>query len=116
MKTLEFDYYDWDEFEEFLDSLSDKDAAKLLLLCNNIENYGIATARRQKWVKKLEDNLYEVRSKLASNIQRATYFHWENNQYIITQGFTRKTQKAPKREINKAKTRRANYERRHLHE
>ena len=79
MKVINFDYYDWDEFEEYLDSLSDKDAAKLLAVINNIEEKGLAIAERQKWIKKLTSNLYEIRSKRSSNIHRAIYFHWENN-------------------------------------
>ena len=31
MKKIEFDYYDWQEFENFLDQLLDKDAAKLVV-------------------------------------------------------------------------------------
>ncbi len=116
MKTIEFDYYDWNEFEEYLDSLPDKDAAKLLAVINNIEEYGLAIAARQKWIKKLESNLYEIRSKYASNIQRAIYFHWENNKYVITHGFTKKTQKTPKREIKKGMRRRNIYERSHQYE
>lgn len=116
MKVIEFDFYDWDEFEDYLGSLPDKDAAKLLAVINNIEEQGLAIAERQKWTKKLEPNLYEIRSKLASNIQRAIYFHWENNRYVITHGFTKKTQKTPKREIKKGLRRRDIYERRHYHE
>ena len=116
MKVINFDYYDWDEFEEYLDSLSDKDAAKLLAVINNIEEKGLAIAERQKWIKKLTSNLYEIRSKLSSNIHRAIYFHWENNKYIITHGFTKKTQNTPKREIEKGIRRRGIYERRHHHE
>lgn len=116
MKTLEFDYYDWNEFEAYLDSLPDKDAAKLLAIINNIEQYGLAVAERQKWTKKLETNLYEIRSKRASNIQRAIYFHWEKNRYVITHGFTKKTQKTPKHEVKKGLNRRAAFERKHGNE
>ena len=116
MKVINFDYYDWDEFEEYLDSLSDKDAAKLLAVINNIEEKGLAIAERQKWIKKLTSNLYEIRSKRSSNIHRAIYFHWENNKYIITHGFTKKTQNTPKREIEKGIRRRGIYERRHHQE
>ncbi|MBB1124021.1 type II toxin-antitoxin system RelE/ParE family toxin [Limosilactobacillus albertensis] len=116
MKVIEFGYYDWDEFEEYLDSLSDKDAAKLLAVINNIEEQGLSIAERQKWTKKLESNLYEIRSKHSSNIQRAIYFHWENNKYVITQGFTKKTQKTPRREIRKGLRRRNIYEGSHQHE
>lgn len=70
MKKIEFDYYDWNEFKQFLDQLPDKDAAKLIATIQNIENNGLIIAERQLWVKKLENNLYEIRSKRASNIQR----------------------------------------------
>ena len=116
MKKIEFEYYDWDEFKTFLDHLSNKDAAKLYSTINNIEIYGLNIAKRQKWVKKLDKNLFEIRSKQASNIQRALYFHWENNHYIITHGFTKKSSKTPKEEINRGKRRRNNFERRHHHE
>ena len=51
MKVIEFDYYDWNEFKKYLDSLPDKDAAKLLSVINNIEEQGIAIAERQKMDK-----------------------------------------------------------------
>ncbi len=40
-----------------------------------------------------EKNLYELRSKVAKNIQRALYFHVEDTRYVITHEFTKKTQK-----------------------
>ena len=116
MKVIEFDFYNWGEFEEYLNSLPNKDAAKLLAIIDKIENLGLITAQKQKWVKKLERNLYEIRSKQGSNIQRSIYFHWENNKYVITHGFTKKTQKTPKREIVKGIHRREFYERGHRHE
>lgn len=116
MKVVEFDYYDWNEFESYLNDLPDKDAAKLLAVINNIEEQGIAIAERRKWIKKLETNLYEIRSKYSSNIQRAIYFHWESNRYVITHGFSKKTQKTPKREIKKSLQRRNSYERSHRYE
>ena len=52
MKKIEFDYFDWEEFVSYLDSLPDKDAAKLLAVIHNIEEYGLTIAERQKWTKK----------------------------------------------------------------
>ena len=40
-----------DEFERFLDSLSDKEAAKLLSVIAKIEQTDMSTAMRQEWVK-----------------------------------------------------------------
>lgn len=96
--------------------MPDKDAAKLLAVINNIEEQGLAIVERQKWIKKLEPNLYEIRSKRASNIQRAIYFHWEQNSYVITHDCTKKTQKTPRCEIRKGLSRRNNYERSHHYE
>lgn len=91
--------------------MPDKDAAKLLAVINNIEEQGLAIVERQKWIKKIEPNLYEIRSKRASNIQRAIYFHWEQNTTLL-----RKRKKTPRCEIRKGLSRRNNYERSHHYE
>ena len=52
----------------------------------------------------------EIRLKCPNSIQRALYFHVINNRYIITHGFTKKTQKTPKREIIHAKQIRREFE------
>lgn len=44
-------------------------------------------------------NLYELKSKVSSNIQRALYFHVKGPEYVITHGFTKKTPKTPPAEI-----------------
>lgn len=56
-----------------------------------------------EWGEKLDSNLYEIRSIVASNIQRGSYFHVEKDQYIISHGFTKKSPKTPAREIKRAK-------------
>jgi phage-related protein len=43
-----------------------------------------------------------MRSKVGSNIQRALYFQKINQIYVITHGFTKKTEKTPRAEIEKA--------------
>lgn len=91
------------EFEDFIKSLPKKDSAKIMATIAKIKKYGFETAKRMEWVKKLDDNLYEIRSKVSSNIQRIIYFQFSGNRYIITHGFTKKTQKTPKNEIEHAK-------------
>ena len=91
------------EFEEFYNSLPTKDRNKLRATIDMIEKAGIQPAIQLEWVKKLNSKIYEIRSKISSNIQRALYFHIKNNQYIITHGFTKKTQKTPIKEIIRAK-------------
>jgi phage-related protein len=97
------------EFEEFIASLPPKDAAKLLAVIQNTEIHGITIAISMKWVKKLEDDLYELRSKQGSDIQRVIYFHKMGAQYLITHGFTKKTQKTPANEIEHAREMRRRY-------
>lgn len=113
MKTPKFKSYQrlngHDEFVEFYQQLPVKDRKKLIALIRAIEQQGLLTAAKMEWIKKLDSNLYEIRSKVASNIQRGLYFHAEEEQYIITHGFTKKTQKAPAREIKHAKEIRAEY-------
>lgn len=91
------------EFEEFYNSLPTKDRNKLRATIDMLEKAGIQPAIQLEWVKKLNSEIYEIRSKISSNIQRALYFHIKNNQYIITHGFTKKTQKTPIKEIIRAK-------------
>ena len=88
------------EFEEFYNSLPTKDRNKLRATIDMIEKAGIQPAIQLEWVKKLNSEIYEIRSKISSNIQRALYFHIKNNQYII---ITKKTQKTPIKEIIRAK-------------
>ena len=91
------------KFEEFYNSLPTWDRNKLRATIDMIEEAGIHPAIQLEWVKKLDSEIYEIRSKISSNIQRALYFHVRNNQYIITHGFTKKTPKTPTKEIIKAK-------------
>ena len=91
------------EFEEFYNSLPVKDRNKLRATIEMIEETGIQAAIQLEWVKKLDSEINEIRSKVSSNIQRALYFHVKNNQYIITHGFTKKTPKTPIKEIERAK-------------
>lgn len=91
------------EFEEFYNSLPVKDRNKLRATIEMIEEAGIQAAIQLEWVKKLDSEINEIRSKVSSNIQRALYFHVKNNQYIITHGFTKKMQKTPIKEIERAK-------------
>ena len=98
------------EVKEFYDSLPLKDLAKLKATIYNIEKYGIYTSERMEWIKKIDNDLFEVRSKLGSNIQRILYFHIIRNEYMLTNGFTKKTEKTPLRAIAHAKSLRKEYQ------
>ncbi len=105
-KKVEFEFLELDnknEVIDFIDSLPAKDKAKLLQVISKIETLGLETAKRMQWTKKLDNEIYEIRSKVGSNIQRCLYFQKIGNKYIITHGFTKKEQKTPKKEIKHAK-------------
>ncbi|MFC6180543.1 type II toxin-antitoxin system RelE/ParE family toxin [Lactiplantibacillus daowaiensis] len=38
---------------------------------------------------KTDPNLFEIRSKQSTNIQRVIYFHFFENHYVITHAFTK---------------------------
>ena len=68
----------------------------MLAVIEKTENRGMSIAARNKGVKKIENNLYELRLKVSSTIQRVFYFYVIDNRYVITHGFTKKTDKHQK--------------------
>lgn len=114
MEKPKFEFYTrpngHNEFLEFYYTLPYKDRRKLMATIEIIEKEGMIVAFQLELVKKLDYEIYEIRSKIASNIQRVLYFHRDNNKYIVTHGFTKKTQKTPVREIQLAKKIKAEYE------
>ena len=114
MEKPKFEFYTrpngHNEFLEFYNTLPFKDRRKLMATIEIIEKEGMIVAFQLELVKKLDYEIYEIRSKIANNIQRILYFHRDNNKYIVTHGFTKKTQKTPVREIQHAKMIKAEYE------
>ena len=90
------------EFEDFLAALPSKDRLKLLAVLAKTEQHGLQVAIAQQWVKKLRGGIFELRSRQGSDIQRVLYFHKVGTEYVITHGFTKKTEKTPASEIAKA--------------
>lgn len=113
MEKLKFEFYTrpngHSEFLEYLESLNKTSRAKLLARIDKVATYGVSVGIQHNWVKQLDKNLYEIRSRVSNNQQRGIYFHVEDNHYIITHGFTKKTPKTPRREIIHAKELRTEY-------
>lgn len=113
MYKLEF-YESADEqkpVEAFLDSLDDKMAAKLIGLLELLEEKG--TELRMPISEHLTDGIFEIRCKLGSNITRTLYFFYAGRRIIVTNGFVKKSQKTPPKEIRLAKKRREDWIKRH---
>ena len=95
---------------EFLDSLDNKMTAKMIGLMDILEEKG--TELRKPYSKYLDDGIFELRCKLGSNITRALYFFYIGETIVVTNGFIKKTQKTPSRELKIAKERREDWIRR----
>ena len=63
----------------------------------------------EPYSKHLEDGIFELRTKVNSDITRILYFFVIGQKIILTNGFVKKTQKTPKNEIDLAKRRRNEY-------
>ena len=89
---------------EFLDSIDNKMAAKMVGLMEILEEKG--TELRMPYSEHLEDGIFELRCKQGSNITRVLYFFFVGRKIVVTNGFVKKTQKTPSKEIKLAKERR----------
>lgn len=96
--------------EEFIRKLNPKMKAKVFKVLDILEKDGPMV--RFPYSEHLQDGIFEIRVKQASDITRVLYFFWMGRKIILTNGFIKKTQKTPVREINLAKKYRADYERR----
>src|SRR5260370_42353617 len=94
--------------EEFLDSLNAKQAQKVLWVLRAIEELSRAP---QQYFKKLEgtDDLWEVRAEFGGSAFRLLGFMGAGRLVILTNGFAKKTQKTPEREIALAEQRKRDY-------
>lgn len=95
--------FDWGkDFDEYLESLSLKDEAKIRALIDRIENNKLQDSIRKDRVKKLNDTIYEIRAQTDEHWLRGCYFQIKGTHYYITHGFNKNTNKTPSKEISRA--------------
>ncbi len=92
---------------EFLDSLDLKMKAKMVRTISLLRDNG--NELRDPVSKSLGDGIFELRAQMGNNITRVLYFFFIGNRAILTNGFTKKTQKTPPGEIDRAKRYRAEF-------
>ncbi|WP_017318122.1 type II toxin-antitoxin system RelE/ParE family toxin [Mastigocladopsis repens] len=94
--------------EEFLDSLSGKQAQKVLWVLRLIQELDSVPSQ---YLKKLvnTDDIWEVRVQLGNNTFRLLGFFEDDNLIVLTNGFAKKTQKTPSLEIELAEQRKRDY-------
>lgn len=86
-------------FDDFLKSLSEKEREKV--------DYGLVLLKTQdrlpvKFVKHIKEGLYELRTEYNGNIYRVFFIFDEGKIVILFNGFQKKSQKTPAKEITKA--------------
>jgi phage-related protein len=94
--------------EEFLDSLSGKQAQKVLWVLRIIEELPVIPKQYFKKLVGTED-LWEVRIRLGNNSFRLLGFFDGGKLIVLTSGFAKKTQKTPAKEIKLAEQRMQDY-------
>jgi phage-related protein len=102
--------------EEFLDGLAGKQAQKVIWVLRLIEELERVPVQ---YLKKLTDadGLWEVRAQHGNDIFRLLGFFAGPDLLVLTSGFAKKSRKTPRREIELARSRRADYmKRRQGHE
>ncbi len=94
--------------EEFLDSLSDKEAEKVLWVLRLVREQNRIP---KEYLKKLENtkDIWEVRASFGNSEFRLLGFLHKSNLIILTNGFSKKTQKTPKSEIQLAERRKREF-------
>jgi phage-related protein len=89
-------------FEDFLLALDIRTQNKIHKIISLLETMDKVPSNYIKLISGTK-GLYEVRVQLGSNIWRIFCFFDEGNLVILLNGFTKKTQRTPKSEIDKAK-------------
>jgi phage-related protein len=85
---------------EFVDSLDDKAAARIDAFVDRLRIYG--NRMQGKFVKKLTDDIFELRVKQFDRIFRVLFFYQPGMLIVITSGFQKKTEQTPQAEIARA--------------
>ena len=88
-------------FEEFLRQQNTKVQDKIYKVIEIIETYERVPSNYLKHLKGT-NGLYEARIKLGSNIWRVFCFFDKGKLVILLNGFSKKSQKTPQKEVDKA--------------
>lgn len=86
---------------DFIKSLDVKMRAKLEKSIALLQQVG--PELRLPYSEHLDDGIFEIRAKQGTNITRVLYFFFVGKKIILTNGFVKKTQKTPKKELDLAK-------------
>ncbi|RHO73315.1 type II toxin-antitoxin system RelE/ParE family toxin [Parabacteroides sp. AF48-14] len=88
-----------DYFWDFMDTLNENEARKIYYVLDMLK---VKDRISEKFVKHIKDGLYELRAEYNSNIYRVFFCFDAGRIVILFNGFQKKTQKTPAKEISKA--------------
>jgi len=94
-------------FLDFYFSMNDKLRAKTSRTIELLKNNG--SELREPYSKKLDEGIYELRTKQGSDISRVFYFFMIGQKIVFTNGYIKKRQKVDKNQIELAKKYRKEY-------
>jgi len=98
-----------DYFQDFFSKQSKKVKAKIVWTFDLIEDLPRVPETYLKHIENT-DGLYEIRVQLSSDIFRIFCFFDQGQLVVLVNGFQKKTQKTPKKEIELALKLKADYE------
>ena len=93
--------------KDFLLSLDTKMRAKMVNTISILQDNGYEL--REPYSKYLSEGIFELRARVGSDITRVLYFFYVDSRIVLTNGFIKKTNKTPIKEIEKAKKYRTDY-------
>src|SRR5579863_7462748 len=85
---------------ELIDSLDDKAAARIDAFIDRLRVYG--NRMQGKFVKKLTEDIFELRVKQFDRIFRVLFFYQPGMLIVITSGFQKKIEQTPPIEVTRA--------------
>ncbi len=85
---------------DFVDLLDQKAAARIDAFLDRLRIYG--NRMQGKFVKKLTNDIFELRVKQFDRIFRVLFFYQPGRMIVITSGFQKKTEQTPTGEIARA--------------
>ncbi len=93
--------------EDFIESLDEDTQDKFIYKKELLEYFG--PQLRYPHTSEISEGIFELRFKGQKGQIRILFFFYYDKQIVLIHGFVKKTQKIPKKEINIAKQRKAEY-------
>ncbi|RJO74426.1 MAG: type II toxin-antitoxin system RelE/ParE family toxin [Myxococcales bacterium] len=88
-------------FDEFMEGLVPKDKARVVRTVELLETFGPRLT--EPYAKKIQGSeLWELRVPSGSNAFRVFYVAWTGRTFVLFNGFRKKTQKTPLKELARA--------------